>query len=290
MRIFRPCAHARLLPHIALIAVLMLLSSVSFAQSAAQAGVAAPTVPFDPVSIVAGKDHACALTSVGRIKCWGRNDFGQLGDGSYLNRTTPVEVTALGGTPIAIYAGGFNTCALLSGGVLRCWGDNSNGQLGANSVVTSSVSPVQVIGLRATPVDVSIGRTHLCAALSTGEADCWGKNNSGQLGSLNSTPARAPVAATGLGNDIVQIAVGGEHTCSSSPVSVPTRSGNWAMAHKARATVACLSSSTPAFHPHNLTSPSFSARVMITHAPSVATAALATRPVRFAGAQAPRGI
>ena len=88
------------------------------------------TVPPRLVSI--GGGHTCALTSNGGVRCWGRNDFGQLGDGSTTYRYVPVAISGASSV-IALAAGINHTCAAQGGGIggtVVCWGGNTLGQLG----------------------------------------------------------------------------------------------------------------------------------------------------------------
>ena len=99
------------------------------------------------VDIASGNRDACAVISGGTVECWGDNSSGQLGDGSTAQRSTPVAVSGLSGVA-AISAGdseGF-TCALMSGGTVKCWGDNDSGELG-DGTRDSRLTPAYVLGL-----------------------------------------------------------------------------------------------------------------------------------------------
>ena len=165
-------------------------------------------------AIAAGEVHTCALLSDGTVKCWGNNAKSQLGDGSTINRTTPVAVSGLSGAT-AIAAGSSHSCALLSGGTVKCWGDNTTGELG-NGSTTSSSTPVAVSGLSGATAIASGGgglAQDTCALLSNGTVKCWGQNNVGQLGNGSNTNSSTPVAVTGL-SGATAIAVGDQHTCA----------------------------------------------------------------------------
>jgi len=158
------------------------------------------------VAIAAGAYHTCALLSDGSAKCWGENQFGQLGNGSTTDTTTPVAVCATGATPpctppfstlngaVAIAAGGSksdpfvghgHTCALLSDGSAQCWGENGSGQLG-NGTTTNSALPVTVSTV-SNGVAIAAGWVHTCVLLSDGTARCWGYNANGGLGDGTTT-------------------------------------------------------------------------------------------------------
>lgn len=166
--------------------------------------------------IAAGDSHTCALLSTGAVKCWGSNDFGQLGDGtSGTDRLTPVSVSGLTSGVTQISAGDSHTCALLSTGEVKCWGSNDYGQIGDNTAGTDRLTPVFVSGLASPVTEISAGFTHTCAILNTGAVSCWGSNDYGQLGDNTAgTDRRTPVSVSGLASVVTKISAGGYHSCA----------------------------------------------------------------------------
>ena len=145
----------------------------------------------------AGDYSTCALLSHGVVKCWGSNSDGQLGNGTTADSATPVTVAGLGTAATAVGVGGFQTCALISGGSVRCWGSNQDGELGDGTFV-SSLTPVAVAGLT-DAVSISLGQRHGCALRSGGTAMCWGANSLfGQLGDGSQTTSGVPVPVSGI--------------------------------------------------------------------------------------------
>ena len=164
-------------------------------------------------AIAAGWGHTCALLSGGAMKCWGYNEYGQLGDNSTMDRLTPVDVTGLGGGVNAIAVGFYHTCALTSGGAVKCWGRNEDGQLGDNST-TQRLTPVDITALGSGVSAIAAGARHTCALMSGGGAKCWGDGWFGQLGENSTTRRLTPVDVLGLGSGVTAIATGGYHTCA----------------------------------------------------------------------------
>ncbi len=163
------------------------------------------------VQIDAGADHTCAIKSDTSVKCWGSNGYGQLGDGT-TTATSPVPVGVYGlSTATQVSAGDFHTCARLSGGSLRCWGNNGNGQLGNNSLSPSTI-PVQPSSIT-TAVMVAAGGSHTCAVLASGGVQCWGYNNYGQLGNSSYTQSRVPVTTSSI-TTATSVAAGTSHSCA----------------------------------------------------------------------------
>ncbi|MFZ5469582.1 MAG: hypothetical protein ACOZIN_09105 [Myxococcota bacterium] len=129
--------------------------------------------------VAVGATHTCARKIDGTLWCWGRNFFGQLGDGTTTNRAAAVQVTALSGV-VDVSAGNAHTCAAKSDNTVWCWGTNGNGRLGDGTTVDRT-TPVQVSTLSGVAA-VAAGTLHGCARKSDGTLWCWGGNSSGQLG------------------------------------------------------------------------------------------------------------
>jgi alpha-tubulin suppressor-like RCC1 family protein len=97
--------------------------------------------------IAAGAGHACAVTTSGEVWCWGLNDEGQLGDGTTTNSSTPKKVPLADGAAEHVAAGSQHTCVTLRAGGVRCWGRNTDGELGNGSAGPRSTAPVAVLNL-----------------------------------------------------------------------------------------------------------------------------------------------
>ncbi|MDW8395439.1 MAG: RCC1 repeat-containing protein [Anaerolineae bacterium] len=136
----------------------------------------------DEVVAIDASTHTCALMRDGSVRCWGDNLYGALGDGTREDARTPVRVQGLSGKVRALALGGFFTCALLESGSVQCWGSDLFGQLGRSSAKGEWSKPGAVQGLAGTAQSISAGEDHVCAVLSSGAVQCWGRNFSGQLG------------------------------------------------------------------------------------------------------------
>ncbi|HQY46300.1 MAG TPA: FG-GAP-like repeat-containing protein, partial [Usitatibacteraceae bacterium] len=165
------------------------------------------------VAVSVGAGHSCALTQAGGVKCWGNNSFGQLGDGSTTDRSTPVDVSGLTGGVAAISGEGLFSCALTAAGGVKCWGYNGTGQLG-DGTTTTRLAPVAVSGLASGVAMIGTGPYHACAISTDGTLRCWGQNNYGQLGDGTTTHRTAPVVAAGLAGGVVAVDGGDFHTCA----------------------------------------------------------------------------
>jgi alpha-tubulin suppressor-like RCC1 family protein len=165
------------------------------------------------IEVAAGGSHVCALLADGSVKCWGDNQFGELGIGYTSKDSTPVRVTGITNA-IAITAGAADTCALLSGGTIDCWGANIYGELG-NGTTTNSSTPVPVSGIT-NAVAVTAGYVSTCATLSSRGVDCWGYNAYGEVGNGTTTNSSTPVPVSGIttASAAAVPAVGAFHTCA----------------------------------------------------------------------------
>jgi len=203
-------------------------------------------------SISARAKSACAVLNAGAtgtVSCWGDNASGQLGDGTILPRSYPVPVKATATANLtgvkSVAMGTSSACALLNSGAVSCWGANTDGALGNNSV-TASKYPVPVSGINGTTVKataVSVGNGFACALLSTASVTCWGRNTNGQLGNNKNVKNLIPVAVvtasaattTSAASSfsafigVVAISSGADHTCALATVSGVTKLFCWGL-------------------------------------------------------------
>ena len=145
-----------------------------------------------------GYYHSCALLNDGNVKCWGRNNYGQLGVGDNLSRGDGTSEMGdnlnyvnlgSGRTAIDIELQGDASCAVLDDNTVKCWGYNAYGNLGAGNTTTIGDSPTEM-GDALLKVELGTGRTatkiygginQMCAKLDNGDVKCWGRNNTAQL-------------------------------------------------------------------------------------------------------------
>jgi alpha-tubulin suppressor-like RCC1 family protein len=169
------------------------------------------TAPSPAGDVAVGGRHACRLAAFGTVECWGENSGGELGSMRLgRNRTWPAPALGLFGAT-AVATGSDHTCALMSGGTVRCWGENSAGQLGDGGTVGRGTAAA-VTGI-SSAVQVVAGAEHSCALLADRTIRCWGDNGSGQLGDGTSVQQNTSVAVPGL-SDVASISAGGDATCA----------------------------------------------------------------------------
>ncbi len=209
--------------------------------SPGDAGKDAEPLPFPTiVQVAAALDRACVVEARGSLKCWGRNDVGQLGLGDTASRGSkpnemgkmllPVDLgPSAQVTQVAM--GDRHSCAVLGDRSLKCWGYNGTGELGLGDLDTRGDNPKEMgtdlaavrLPTGRTAKEVAVGYEHTCAILDDGTLRCWGFNSRGQLGA-GDTRSRGGVAADlgdglkvvdlGTGRTAKHVAAGGEHTCA----------------------------------------------------------------------------
>ncbi len=206
----------------ALVALVVVVFSVSIPGRPAVASLASRAAPQSSpplmvfVSVSTGSSHTCGLTDRGGVMCWGSNYNGQLGDGTTIERYTPVAVTGLDTGVKAISAGTTHTCALLTTGGIKCWGNNNHGQLGDGTKI-NRWTPVDVIGLTSGVAAIEAGGLDTCAVTIHGGAKCWGSNNHGRLGDGTTIDRSTPVNVIGLFTGVAAIRAhdaGGSYICA----------------------------------------------------------------------------
>ncbi|MEO5333014.1 MAG: SUMF1/EgtB/PvdO family nonheme iron enzyme, partial [Magnetococcus sp. YQC-5] len=163
-------------------------------------------------AISAGNGYTVALRN-GTAWAWGKNDYGQLGDGTGISRSSPVQVSGI--TDItAISSGAYHTLALKNDGTVWAWGNNTSGELGDGSQI-NRLSPVQISGLTGiTAISSSYNDNqseHSLALKNDGTVWAWGNNQYGQLGDGFNNNRSMPYKITRL-SDIVAISAGTDYT------------------------------------------------------------------------------
>jgi alpha-tubulin suppressor-like RCC1 family protein len=188
--------------------------------TAATAIAVSPVSLAPSVAVAAGNGSTCALLPGGTVKCWGLNNAGQLGIGSHTGPDTCGNSEPCSLTPelvkgitdaTAIAVGNSFACAIVGGGGVKCWGDDSNGELG-NGDLRASDTPVSVQGLSGV-TQISAGNDQACAILSDGGVDCWGENEVGEVGNGTTTDQDVPVPVT-LTDTAKAAAAGDYYTCA----------------------------------------------------------------------------
>lgn len=207
--------------------------------SSAGAGDATAVSIGQVTALTAGELHTCVLLSGGSVRCWGEGSSGQLGSGGrdsrrdghadHLSGTDEASTVPLGGAATAISAGGEFTCALMSDGAVRCWGDGRAGVLGSRATDSrldglpdGPTDEASVVALGGAATAITAGTQHACALLAGGAVRCWGAGANGRLGS-GATDDRLDGEVAGgtdeassvpLAEPATAISAGESHTCA----------------------------------------------------------------------------
>ncbi|MCB0391030.1 MAG: hypothetical protein KDD58_07060 [Bdellovibrionales bacterium] len=172
-----------------------------------------------------GAYFSCARENSG-AKCWGDNANGQLGDSTNSLRSTPVDVSGLNSGVVKIVTGSNFSCALKTNGDVKCWGDNTFGQLG-NGNNTDSYTPISVSSL-SNIIDIAAGVFHACAIKDNGSLYCWGKNGAGQLGVDSTDNKNTPqpvLGIDGVNQRTKLVSINGNHSDSNGSTCVVLENG-----------------------------------------------------------------
>jgi cysteine-rich repeat protein len=189
-------------------------------------------------AVTAANQHTCVLFELSTMKCFGFNARGQLGQGDVqprgdsagdLGAALPVIDVGAGRTVTTTASGQMHVCGVLDDASVRCWGDNSRGQLGLGDTIGRGDHPDEMgdllpaVDLGGLALEIAAGGQHTCARLVGGAVKCWGGNQSGQLGlgdtiDRGDTPGEMgnalPAVDLGLGRTALQLAAGADHTCA----------------------------------------------------------------------------
>lgn len=205
-------------------------------------------------AVAAGVRFSCALLASGDVKCWGRNDHGQLGDGTIVQRLTPVAVAGVNDA-IALSAGREHACAIRAAGAVTCWGANESGQLG-DGTTTDRHTPVDVVGLPGPAISIAaggapyeyyldhyfqpiwVGGGETCASTSGRVGLCWGMVESARTPVATLVPVAGDIGAVnpGIGQLVFptpHLSLWIWHTCAIRDGEavcwgyVPTRGAQW---------------------------------------------------------------
>jgi alpha-tubulin suppressor-like RCC1 family protein len=162
-------------------------------------------------SISAGYYYFMGIDDNGKVWCWGSNAYGQLGDNSTTQRNTPVSILGVNKTFCSIAGGQYHSVGLDKNGRVWCWGYNSNGQLGDNTI-TSKRTPVSILGTNKTFCKITSGYGHTIGLDKNGRVWGWGYNAYGQLGDNSTTQRNTPVSILGINKTFCSITSGYNQT------------------------------------------------------------------------------
>ena len=157
--------------------------------------------------------HTCGVTTTGAAYCWGGNDWGEMGNGTWSDGANPSPVAVLGGLTFQqISAGSDHTCGVTTSNAAYCWGSSGQGQLGDGSWGGPRTSPQPVAG-GLSFARISAGRHFTCGLSRTSGAYCWGENELGKLGAWGDNYVATPIQVIGpIGG--TQISTGETHACA----------------------------------------------------------------------------
>lgn len=211
------------------------------------------------VDIAVSNQATCAVITDGTVRCWGGGgSLGNLGDGNGVDSNTGVVATGLSNV-IKIEGTYSGFCALIQGGTVRCWGQNSNGIVGDGNSGVTALTPQSASGL--TDVnDIFSGQGHMCATLTTGTMKCWGANGAFQVGDNTQVSKDVPTEVLGISCAVA----------TDSPTNAPSTSPTQSPSTSPTQSPSTSPTQSPSISPTKApsTSPTQSPSVSPTKAPS----------------------
>ncbi|HEX2669879.1 MAG TPA: hypothetical protein VHM25_03350, partial [Polyangiaceae bacterium] len=188
------------------------------------------------VQAISADDQACAIVGAGALKCWGWNNSGELGSDDTISRgALPGQMgdalkfvnLGVGRRALQISAGGAHTCVLLDDRSVKCWGANSDGQLGYDDTLprggaAGDMAKLGTVALGQPALAISTSVSSSCAIMNDRSLKCWGRNDQGQLGygdtrsrgSASGDMAALPTVSLGTGRTVKQLAMGWLFSCA----------------------------------------------------------------------------
>ena len=198
----------------------VLVSAPSLANADSSGAIAGGPLVTAMGTLSSGDAHTCNVTASSNLVCWGRNQNGQVGNGTTSDALLGDIISGIT-TATAVSAGGLHTCVLLADTTVKCWGNNSYGQVGngSGSAPWDITSPTTVCDTSGcgSPLSgvtqLALGGYFSCALKSTGAVLCWGNNIFNQLGVSSPGTSNLPLVVTGV-TGATSIAAGDSHACA----------------------------------------------------------------------------
>jgi alpha-tubulin suppressor-like RCC1 family protein len=150
------------------------------------------------------------------VQCWGKGSFGKLGNNSQSDNLVPLPLQYLKGNIKNLVLSDNHSCALLTNGLVQCWGGNLYGALGESDLTLTRLTPstpLSYYGGLSNSSQITTGTSHTCILMGGGFPKCFGNNTSGQLGIGTNTSTSTPSFVQNLPALVSQIALGDNHSC-----------------------------------------------------------------------------
>lgn len=162
--------------------------------------------------LAVGLDTSCIRLGDASLRCWGDNQYGQLGDGTSIDRAVPTRVMGIDDAA-GVATSGLHTCARSTGGTVRCWGMGDQGQLGIEDASLEQRQQPRVVPGISSATDLSLGPNHTCAVIYDRSVQCWGANPYGELGDGSTQQRFSPTTVVAL-RDAMRVCAADDKSCA----------------------------------------------------------------------------